>query len=377
MESKELTRYDANLSMMPIIFYGSSEEKEALEKRIFETKQEHIVKQETSPDGKYKKLVLVPSAIYGLPTDFDQDVLVVILNEVYNAFQKLGNCPRNIRISLTTFPATMQISKQKYLYDKIVESVKRWSNLEIQHDSMIAVKMKSGKKVIYRNSSLKIFHYKGLYKEEISSGAKKTIYKHYIDLELLDWMRINVNNGNTTEIDVKQYFELKKGRTRKLYEILDYIRYEKKRFISINKLNNDLWLATENTRNRNRALKRSFDELVKIKYLVWYEHEKNGVSFEYSKVKKRAMQIQQDDFFDPIVDVLVEDICNLVGDRANSERFYRKAARICGDDLIYKCLSLTKEVGEITGFKKNSAAAFIDILKRECAKYDIKGLFKE
>ena len=367
-EKKELMRIDVNIEKMPIVFFGSKQKKRALEKKIFETGEPYEISSVTSEDGSIvKKLSIAPNAAHGVLTEFDQDISVVVFSHLSELNKKLGYCPRKIRIALSDFPKIMEISKGGRLYKDIERSAERISSFEIYQDKFVIVKEKNGNLKIYEKTSLKLFHFNGIYKEEKETRKGKRIKKYYLDLDTPDWVRNNIENFYTTEFDVKKYFMLKRGRAKRLYRILEFIRYEKTKFIPYEKLKKDLWIDEKETYHLRQALKRSFEPLLKSGYLTGFEFKEGEVMVTFSSVKKRKPQMQLT--FDEMArqESLVSMILEKLGD-TQSENFYRKAAQKYPEELIHKCLSLTQEVIETQKIKKSKGAVFTDILKREGEK---------
>ena len=367
-EKKELMRIDVNIEKMPIVFFGSKQKKRALEKKIFETGEPYEISSVTSEDGSIvKKLSIAPNAAHGVLTEFDQDISVVVFSHLSELNKKLGYCPRKIRIALSDFPKIMEISKGGRLYKDIERSAERISSFEIYQDKFVIVKEKNGNLKIYEKTSLKLFHFNGIYKEEKETRKGKRIKKYYLDLDTPDLVRNNIENFYTTEFDVKKYFMLKRGRAKRLYRILEFIRYEKTKFIPYEKLKKDLWIDEKETYHLRQALKRSFEPLLKSGYLTGFEFKEGEVMVTFSSVKKRKPQMQLT--FDEMArqESLVSMILEKLGD-TQSENFYRKAAQKYPEELIHKCLSLTQEVIETQKIKKSKGAVFTDILKREGEK---------
>jgi hypothetical protein len=365
---KELVRIDVNIERMPIVFFGSKEKKRALEKKIFESGEPYEISSVTNEDGSIvKKLSIAPNAAHGVLTEFDQDISVVVFSHLSELNKKLGYCPRKIRIALSDFPKIMEISKGGRLYKNIERSAERISSFEIYQDKFVTVKEKNGNLKIYEKTSLKLFHFNGIYKEEKETRKGKRIKKYYLDLDTPDWVRNNIENFYTTEFDVKKYFMLKKGRTKRLYRILEFIRYEKTKFIPYEKLQKELWIDEKEMYHLRQALKRSFEPLVKSGYLTDFKFDEYSVTVTFSSVKKRKLQAQLT--FEEMArqESLVSMMLEKLGD-AQSENFYRKVTQRYPEELIHKCLSLTQEVIETQKIKKSRGAVFTDILKREGEK---------
>ncbi len=264
----------------------------------------------------------------------------------------------------------MEISKGGRLYKNIEKSAERISSFEIYQDKFVTVKEKNGNLKIYEKTSLKLFHFNGIYKEEKETRKGKRIKKYYLDLDTPDWVRNNIENFYTTEFDVKKYFMLKKGRTKRLYRILEFIRYEKTKFIPYEKLQKELWIEAKEEFHIREALKRSFEPLVKSGYLTDFKFDECKVTVTFSSVKKRKFQAQLT--FEEMAQQksLTSIMLEKLGD-AQSENFYRKVAQRYPEDLIHKCLSLTQEVIETQKIKKSKGAVFTDILKRESEKIGV------
>ena len=370
-EKKELMRIDVNVEKMPIIFFGSEKKKRALEKKIFESGEPYVISRVSSEDGSIiKELSIAPNAAYGLLTEFDQDIGVVVFYQVSELNKKIGYCPRKIRIPLSDFPKIMEISKKGRLYKDIERSAERTSNFEILQNKYITVKEKGGTLKIYDKRSLKLFHFNGIYKEEKTTKKGKKIKKYYLEVEIPDWIRNNIENFYTTEFDVKKYFMLKGGRARRLQRFLDFIRYTKTVPISYEKLKEELWIDEKEIYHLRQALKRSFTPLVKSGFLTDFKFDESSVAVTFSSIKKSRPQIQLT--FEEIArrESLVSMMLEKLGD-IKSKNFYYKVAQKCPEELIYKCLSLTQEVIETQKIKKSKGAVFTDILKRECEKMGI------
>lgn len=369
---KELMRIDVNIEKMPIVFFGSKEKKRALEKKIFDSEEPYEISSVISEDGGVlKKLSIAPNAAYGLPTEFDQDIIVVVFSHLSELNKKLGYCPRKIRIPLSAFPKIMEIRYHGRLYKDIENSARRISNFEILQDKYVIVKEKGGELKIYEEKSLKLFHFNGIYKEEKITPRSKKIKKHYLDLDTPDWVRNNIENFYTTEFDVKKYFMLKRGRTKRLYRILEFIRYEKTKFIPYEKLQKELWIDEKEMFHIRRTLKRSFEPLVKSGDLTDFKFNDHGVVVTFSSVKKRRPQMQLT--FEEIArrESLTSMMLEKLGD-VKSRGFYYKVAQKYPEELIHKCLSLTREVIETQKIKKSKGAVFTDILKREGERVGLK-----
>lgn len=370
-EKKELMRIDVNIEKMPIVFFGSKEKKRALEKKIFDAGEPYEISSVASDDGSViKKLSIAPNTAYGLPTEFDQDIIVVVFYHLYDLNKKLGYCPRKIRIPLSDFPKIMYLRYYGRLYKDIERVAYRISEFGIYQEKFVTIKEKNGNLKIYEEKTLKLFHCNGIFKEEKVTRKGKRIKKYYLDLEIPDWVRNNIENLYTTEFDIKEYFLVKGGRTRKLYRFLEFIRYNKTVPITYEKLKQELWIDEKEKYHVRRTLKRNLTPLVKSGYLTDFKFDEDGVVVTFSSVKKRRPQMQLT--FEEMArqESLVSMMLEKLGD-TQSENFYRKVAQRYPEELIHKSLSLTQEVIETQKIKKSKGAVFTDILKREGEKLGV------
>jgi hypothetical protein len=368
--TSSVIRSSVNAEKMPIAFLGTKEERLKIQLEIATTGKPLVIYDEVK-DGEGKKLSIAPSAVYGLPTGFDTDVLTAINYILYQEAKRTGECPKNIRIQLSEMPKIMKLQKAGYLYNRIKESVKRISETNMYHENF--VKVKNGKTGIlqsYEESSLKMFHYTGMYKESTSAkDGKEVFFKLYIDLEIPDWTRNNINNGYTTEYDPEVYFSLRNDRSKRLYRILEFIRYEKVIFIPFEKIVKNLHLINLPNKDKNRGIKRAFEPLLKNKYIEAFEIQDFRIMVRFREVKSRRNLkfnavdsnpsiTEQEEAF---VDLIIEEL----GDEG-SRQWFRNVVLKVPQETIHKCLSLTKETAQISGIRKSKGAVFTDHLKREC-----------
>ena len=368
-------RSSVNAEKMPIAFLGTKEERLKIQMEIAMTGKPLIIYDEVK-DGEGKKLSITPSAVYGLPTGFDTDVLTAINYILYKESRQKGECPKNIRIQLSEMPKIMKLQKVGHLYNRIKESIKRISETSMYHENFIKIKNgKTGVLQSYEESSLKMFHYIGMHKESTNGkDGKEVFFKLYIDLEIPEWTRNNINNGYTTEYDPEVYFSLRNDRSKRLYRILEFIRYEKVVFIPYDKIEKNLHLINLPNKDKNRGIKRAMEPLLKNKYVESFEIQDYRIMVKFREIKsRRSFKVNalennigvtaQDDAF---VDFIIKEL----GDEV-SRPWFRNVVSKVPQDAIYKCLSLTKETAEISGIRKSRGAVFTDHLKRECEQLKI------
>lgn len=371
-QKKDLIRIDVNIEKMPVFFFGNKEKKQALEKQIFSSGAPYeILSIHDTEKNTAKKLSISPSAAYGLLTEFDQDVSVVVYQNVFDFYKNAGYCPREVRIPLSDFPKIMERNKDGRLYKNIKESAKRISEFTIYQENCITVKEKKGTLQIFKEKVLKLFFLKEVYKEEKTTKRGKKIRKFYLDIQIPDWIRNNIDNFYTTEFDIKKYFMIRGGRTRKLYRILELIRYEKTKFLPYEKLQKDLWIDEKEQYHLRQAIKRAITPLVKSGYLQNFGFNDTGILVTFSSLKNKRKQEHQLTLEEmAIAESLSTEMTEKLQD-TSSKKFYMKVAKKVPEEIIYKCLSLTREIIETGQIKKSKGAVFTDILKKECQKLQI------
>ena len=368
-------RSSVNAEKMPIAFLGTKEERIKIQMEIAMTGKPLVIYDEVK-DGEGKKLSITPSAVYGLPTGFDTDVLTAINFILYQETRQKGECPKNIRIQLSEMPKIMKLQKAGHLYNRIRESIKRISETNMYHENFVKIKNgKTGVLQSYEESSLKMFHYIGMHKESTNGkDGKEVLFKLYIDLEIPEWTRNNINNGYTTEYDPEVYFSLRNDRSKRLYRILEFIRYEKVVFIPYEKIERNLHLINLPNKDKNRGIKRAMDPLLKNRYIESFEIQNYRIMIKFTEVKSKryfkgntldnipGITAQDDGFVDLIVKELGDEV---------SRQWFRNVVLKVPQETINKCLSLTRETAEISGIRKSKGAVFTDHLKRECEQLKI------
>ncbi len=368
---KDLTRVSVNNENMPIIFFGKQKDKEALELEIAKSGKPLVIYDTVNEEGVGKRLSIAPNSAYGLLGGFDYDVLTVIYDRLYKMTQQIGTCPFLLRMPLGDFPKVMRQPVSGQLYNRIKTSVKRIGGLAIYHENFVKVKENNGELRSYRENAINLFQYEGMYKEETRNKGKTDLKKLYIDLTIPEWQRNNFNNNYTTEFDIEFYFSLNSYRAKRLYRFLELIRWEKCSQTPLVKLEGELRLQKLPNNFKKRAIKRAFQELIDNNFLESFEFTEWGVSFVFHSVKRKKIStisksleltIQQKG--------MVEEIVTALNDE-KSRRWYEFLSTRVSDDILFKCLSLTRETAEITGINKSRGAVFTDHVKRECGRLNI------
>lgn len=96
------------------------------------TVPEQVVFEKTrrGPDGELveEKLVIVPSAKYGLPTDFDDDVLMCLVTLT----MRLPERSRKVPFSREQIRDLLGVADKGENYAKIGEALHRWSSINLE-----------------------------------------------------------------------------------------------------------------------------------------------------------------------------------------------------------------------------------------------------
>ena len=366
-------RASLNIEKMPIVFLGSPEERKRIQLEIVKTGKPLVV-YDGVVNGVGKRLCITPSSAYGLLTGFDMDVLTVVHHKLFELTKQTGSCPENLRLQLSEFPKVMKLQTTGDLYNRIKESVKRISEMSIYHENFVKVKeTKTGETQTYKETSLKIFHYKGLYKEEREKAGNMKMRKLYIDIDIPEWLRSNIDNGYTTEFDPNIYFSISNDRAKRLYRVLEVIRYEEMVLVPLRKIDLELCLNNLEQKEKNRVLKRALEQLIKINFVASYSIIESYLSVTFKEFKKaslpfkmsslpRALTAQEKGMTDWLVKELNDE---------HSRVYLSSIVAKVPEQIIDLCLSLTKETATFNGIKTTRAAVFVDHIKRECERRDI------
>lgn len=366
------TRASLNIEKMPIVFLGSPEERKRIQLDIVKTGKPLIV-YDGVENGVGKRLYITPSAVYGLLTGFDMDVLTVVHHKLFELTRLMGSCPESMRLQLSEFPKIMKLKTTGELYNNIKESMKRISEMTIYHENFVKIKdSKAGDVQTYKEVSMKVLHYKGLFKEESVKKGNEKMRKIYIDVDIPEWIRSNIDNGYTTEFDSNIYFSISNNRAKRLYRVLEIIRYEETVFVPFSKIELELSLGNLETKEKNRAVKRAMEQLIEIGFVVSYEMVNNYLSVTFKNVKKissfknggslRPLTVREEGMTDHLVKELNDE---------HSRVFLGSLVTKVPEEILYLCLSLTRETAEISKIRTSRPAVFVDHVKRECEKRNI------
>jgi len=374
IKGKELVWVDKNFERLPIFYFGKDEKKilhEIIEKKNFIQVKEKIANGE-------KFFILNPSANYGLLKGFDQDVYMAIIKIFNHWAKKLGYCPKTLNVLFGELCSIMKITKKGKNFRDIESSLVKFDNTSFATGKTVYIRGRNRIDQYYNKESCFIFRVKIERKESTytdkNTGEKKTYIKKLVaTITLDDWLKNNIENGYTTDIDTEYYFNaIKGGRTRCLYKTLNYIRYQSPVFVPYEKLIEKLTIESKELFHIKRDIKRAVESLIESGFLTKIEFNESNVAFYFKQIKKKKIERPQlDEETISKQKALVMDMLEALGD-IKSEKFYFKVAQLVPDELIYKCLSLVREVLETSQIKKSRGAIFVDILKKECLQRNIK-----
>lgn len=373
IKGKELVWVDRNLEKLPIFYFGKCAERVLLElvkkKRLIQTKLK------TSEGERF--FILNPSASYGLLQGFDQDIYVGVIGIFNEWTKKLGYCPKKIITPIKDICSALKISKSGRSFKDITLSLEKFDSTSFAAGNTILVRTKNRIDEYFNKKSYFIFKVDFKRKKSIyidkNTGEKKTSIKEYTATITLDeWLKNNIESGFTTDIDTNFYFnEIRGGRTRCLYKMLNLIRYSSPVFIPYEKLIEGLSIVSKEMFHIKRDIERAVELLIKREFLTKIEFGESDVGFFFKRIKRKKVMLPKSAEEVAVERSLVMDILEVLGD-VKSEKFYFKVAGLVPKEVIYKCLSLVREVAETTGVKKSKGAVFVDILKRECQQKGIK-----
>lgn len=366
------TRVNVNLERMPLAFLGENSERIRIQKEHAGTGKRIVLFQEKEGDSS-RSLSMSPSSTYGLLTGFDIDVLTVIQHKLYQITKIEGTCPLKVRLWLSEFPSIMKLQKSGGLYRRIRESIIKISETVLYHEKCLFEKNdRHSTKRLMKDDAIRIILYIRS-EEEVKSGTVE-FNKSFIDIEIEEWLRNNINTNYTTEIDTSIYFSLPSDRSKYFYRFLEFIRYNKEVPISIAKLEKEMYLlGIKLVRQRRRAIARAIEPLLdkKFNFIESYDLTEDFIRVRFITTKKRqeiytpnklslpanTLDLEKQSLLQYMIDELKDE---------SSRDWLTTIIQKVPDDLIYICLSLTKDTVHKNGVKKSKGAIFTDHIKREC-----------
>ena len=367
-------KVSVNIEKLPIAFLGSPSEKAKLENELRQTKlgRWEIIKIENNQG--VVALSVAPSSSFGLMSGFDMDVLTIIEYKLHQLKHEQGGCPSKVRLWLSDFPKIMGEKKNGLLYQKIRESVMRISETTIYQDRLLHYKAtKSSAKQKIGNRAIKFLVYRES-EHTIDTEKKAELNRSFVDVEIEDWMREDINNNYTTELDIKTYFSIKSDRSRYLYRILELIRFKPRVRISLEKLERDMYLKSiQASRFRKRAIVRAIEDLVSNQVVKKFDIDESFLYVDFYKVKSK----ENLDFLKPnelALDQertqLLKDLIEKLDDQ-NSKAWFIKILGAVPVDIVRGCLSIALEAEKMNTVIKSKGAVFTHNLTEICNKRGI------
>ena len=367
-------KVSVNIEKLPIAFLGSPSEKAKLEDELKRTKlgRWEIIRIENGQG--VAALSVAPSSSYGLMAGFDMDVLTIIEYKLHQLKHEQGSCPSKLRLWLSDFPKIMGEKKNGLLYQKIRESIMRISETTIYQDQLLHYKTsKSSAKQKVGNRAIKFLVYRES-EHTVDTEKKMELNRSFVDVEIESWMRDDINNNYTTELDIKTYFLIKSDRSRYLYRILELIRFKSRVRISLEKLERDMYLKSiQAPRFRKRAVIRALEDLVENQVIKKFEIDESFLYVDFYKVKSKedpgflkANEIS----FDAEKTQLLQDLIEKLDDQ-NSKAWFIKILGVVPVDIVRGCLSIALEAEKMNTVIKSKGAVFTHNLTEICDKRGI------
>ena len=372
--AQSVFKVSVNIERLPIAFLGSPSEKSKLEEELKRTKlgRWEIIRIENGQG--VAALSVAPSSSFGLMAGFDMDVLTIIEYKLHQLKHEQGSCPSKLRLWLSDFPKIMGEKKNGLLYQKIRESIMRISETTIYQDQLLHYKTsKSSAKQKIGNRAIRFLVYRES-EHTIDTVKKAELNRSFVDVEIEDWMREDIDNNYTTELDIKTYFSIKSDRSRYLYRILELIRFKPRVRISLEKLERDMYLKSiQASRFRKRAIVRALEDLVSNQVVKKYDIDETFLYVDFYKVKSK----ENLDFFKPdetALDqertLLLKDLVEKLDDQ-NSRAWFVKILGVVPVDIIRGCLSIAIEAEKMNTVIKSKGAVFTHNLTEICNKRGI------
>ena len=375
LAQQSVFKVSVNIERLPIAFLGSPSEKAKLEDELKQTKlgRWEIIRIENNQGAV--ALSVAPSSSYGLMSGFDMDILTIIEYKLHQLKHEQGACPSKVRLWLSDFPRIMGEKKNGLLYQKIRESIMRISETTIYQDRLLHYKSsKASTKQKIGNRAIKLLVYRES-EHTINTEIKTELNRSFVDVEIETWMREDINNNYTTELDIKTYFSIKSDRSRYLYRILELIRFKPKVRISLEKLERDMYLKSiQAPRFRKRAIVRALEDLVSNQVVKKFEIDDTFLYVDFFKIKsKEDLEFlkSNESNLDPERALLLKDLIEKLDDQ-NSKAWFIKVLGVVPVDIVRGCLSIALEAAKTNTVIKSKGAVFTHNLTEICSK---RGIF--
>jgi hypothetical protein len=325
------------------------------------------------------KWIVTGSDKYGLPTGYDQDVYLAILQSWMEDKFKSKVIPIKSVYALLSKMGIKNPGAREY--DRVKKAIQRLVGVTIYSENSFYNKEEQK----YEKSiGFHLFENFKLIKKKKTRGVKAK--KDNDDDEIRGFITASdvlfnsAQTANLKDIDLKFFYSLSSPLSKRMYRLLDRKKYVGDGFfrMDISRFAMKIGLATSNEKGKyypsaiKRDLETPFNELIEkgfihsVKYKTSANRKSENIEIRYKKPAevKDENSIEENGLILAILDVTKDD---------NSKAFYRKVIRKCGDqarNIIFNALSST--VGAMkTGVAKSVPKYFIGTLKNICEQHNI------
>lgn len=267
-EQKSLIKVEGNLCEYPFFLLSKTKEKITLKTYEFEDV--------TSPKGDVLKRKFVVKGIDGIPTSFDQDVVMAILKIGTRTKTLLGD------ISLTLYEITKTL--RNVSSKRVKESIRRLQSTA--YDSTHAVLVKETNDIFYVEDLFSILD--NAHFREYKPGENKRKARECSYIRFNKYFLQNFVNHYYKYIDFNVYQNLRTPSAKKLYLFLEKKKFEKEKFeICIKKLAAVLPLETKRTRDAKKVIKQACERLIQQGVIKGYGFKDDKITFSFPSYKKK------------------------------------------------------------------------------------------
>ena|GEM_PF-632287 len=331
-------------------------------------------------DGKEIEIkwIVTGSSKYGLPTGYDQDVYLAILQSWMEDNFKSKVIPIKSVYDLLRKMGIKNPGAREY--DRVKKAIQRLVGVTIYSENSFYNKEEQK----YEKSiGFHLFENFRLVKKKEIKGVKA---KKDNDDEICGFITASdvlfnsAQTANLKDIDLKFFYSLSSPLSKRMYRLLD-----RKKFVGDGFFRMDIFrfamkigLATSDGKGNyypsavKRDLETPFNELIEkgfiysVKYKTSANRKSENIEIRYKKPAeaKDDNSIEENSLILAILDVTKDE---------NSKAFYRKVIRLCGDqakNIIYTALSSTVSAMK-TGVAKSVPKYFIGTLMNICEQHNI------
>lgn len=286
-----------SLEQLPMFFYGTKKTLGDLFGKIIGSKGGYKIFEVTDNiegDLINRYIKISCDASVGLPTSADQDVYIAAMHLIMDQYikNKYG-FTRQVQLNAADLIKILKYKRSGKVNKDLELSFQRLSGLRLWQAHYLKTKQENGEKIPFQideNKDFSIFtKFEKTYVKN-RNGQEVLVFR----LELAEWVYEDIITGYTTGLNLELYFNLTKGRCRRIYRFIDTGRHNKSNFIAFNKLESVLTLIDMEVKVRNKKIKECLKELKDKGYLDKFEFCQTGIKVVYSK-KKIANQFQTKD----------------------------------------------------------------------------------